>query len=257
MAEEDRKLFTEYSQKFEGSLKRMKIISYKLHNTSADTEGAWGSFLLYRLCVNGDTLVTTWKSQPGIDHYAVAVLARSMIETGIMLMYIMEEGLSEDERKLKRDVLHLHDCISRLRLFKAAGDKDEADNGRKISEELRDRIKANPVYATFEADHKKKLLTGEVLYLRGIRTAAINAGASKDWFEVMWVTQSAFIHPTPFGFYRSDEREVWKGNSDYAHYVAGFSLSSLCQMMEGVILRMEKHLESVRPGAAALPHPSF
>jgi Family of unknown function (DUF5677) len=246
MAEEDRNLFSEYSQKFEGSLKRMQNVSYNLHGTPADTAGEWGSFLLYRLCVNGDTLVSIWKDKKSLDHYAVAVLARSMIEAGIMLLYIMERDLSEDEWKLRRDVLHLHDCISRVRLFKGMEAKEEADKGRAISQDLKRRITSNPLYLTFADEQKERLLSGEVLYLRGLRAAVVSAGFSKEWFEVVYVTQSAFTHATPYSFYGSGEREVWKGDSDYAHYVAGFSLSTLWQMTEAVGGRMELHLESVR-----------
>lgn len=243
-AEPDRQLFIESSKKFVDLLKRIQDISRKLHNTPADTAGAWGSYLLYRLCINGDTLVSLWQKKPELDHYAIAVLVRSMIETGIMLLYILEKDLSLDEWNLRREVLNLHDCIARIRLFKAVDDNDEADKGRDISEDLRTKIQKNPLYNTFDEQQQKRLLSGEVLFLRGLRGAVTNVGLTKEWFEVVYVTQSSFTHATPFSFQRTAEREIWKGNSGYAFYIAGFSVSALCQVIEIVIPRMQTHLES-------------
>jgi hypothetical protein len=231
---DDRALFVKFSQEFAVIIRRLQKISYDLHGKQVDTPQYWGSTLLYRLCVNGDTLISMWDDDTKLDHFSIAVQSRSMIETGIMLLYITEAGLSEEEWKLRRDVLYLHDCISRLRLWKAMGQKKETDKGRKIAVDLRKRIRSNPQYLTFDEENRTEMLSGKVLYLRGLRSAVRSAGFSNRWLESIYVPLSAYTHATPFSYWDAIERRIWQGNSPYAYYSAGFSLCYLCQMMEAV-----------------------
>jgi hypothetical protein len=53
-----------------------------------------------------------------IDHGSVTSLCRNLIEASILLSYVTEDGVSEEESTCRQLLFCVHDCSSRVRLFK-------------------------------------------------------------------------------------------------------------------------------------------
>ena len=158
---------------------------------------------------------------------------------GIMLFYITEPNLEEQQWAFYRDILYLHDCIARLRIFKAIDVSEQAQKGRTHAADLRKRIQENANYINFDPEQQARLISGETMYVNGIRSVARSAGFSNEWFETVYVTLFSFIHSTPFSLADAAEIKIWHGNSPYAFYISGLALELSWQMLEKIAARLE------------------
>jgi hypothetical protein len=232
--------FKKISEEFVVTLRQLKSVSGKLKGRRTRTPEFWGSILLYRMVINGETLVSLWAEKKTLDHYSIAVVARSMIETGIMLFYITEPGKSDEEWHLRQNVLYLHDCIARLRLYQAIGNEEQVVTGREIAEILRTRISGNPVFQAMKKADRKKLLSGKILYVRGLRAVLRSIGFPDQWLDIIYGQLSAYTHAAPFSYARPEARRLDDLKSPYAHYVAAESLRYVRHIMLFVIIRFHK-----------------
>jgi|GEM_PF-5819313 len=244
---DERPFFDEKLEAFKHVLGRAQKISYTMHGTRTDTMGSWASGILFRICVQGDSIKNILRYNDYLDHFSIAVVVRSIIEAALMLFYVSETGLSEEQRKLRRDVLFLSDCHTRLRMFKALGDNDEAEKGRTIADELKERISSNPEFAKLQKDERTKIMRGLSAYVGGVRGVIRTAGLSTEWYDSIYVPLSSFTHSTTYSFMDMTERKIATGRSDYAHYSAGMSLFYVEEIISLVVQRMENFVLPLPP----------
>lgn len=62
------------------------------------------------------------------DYASMTGIVRTMIELRSAFHYLCIDLCSQDEWNCRWNVFNLHDCVSRIRLFDARGDGDEAPN---------------------------------------------------------------------------------------------------------------------------------
>lgn len=77
----------------------------------------------------------------------MAGVARTLLELRIAFYYICSEECSEDEWHVRWNILNLHDCTSRMKLFAAADDQEQIACLEKQATELRDRLISNKFFA--------------------------------------------------------------------------------------------------------------
>jgi hypothetical protein len=135
------------------------------------------------------------------DYASLAVIARTMIELRCAFHYLCIDQCSDDEWECRWNLLNLHDCISRKRLFEAREvDAEQSAGFDAQAEELRDRLKANAYFAQLK--NQQKLLNGQAAYLYPIEDLAEKAGIEKKMYRFLNVFFSSHVHGLPMSYYR-------------------------------------------------------
>lgn len=175
----------------------------------------------------------------GFDHLSIVSQCRSIVEQQIFLAYLVEVGISKDEWNLRKWTLDIHDCVSRIRLFRSLGNQEEKQAHEKELVFLRERLEASGLFQDLPREARSEILAGNRIYVRGSRTAAAAAGWMKDQWDGIYAYLSAPLHSAPLSFYRMQEHGV--DNLSIAPYqlgVAGFSLNAASQAIRDATERM-------------------
>ena len=96
----------------------------------------------------------------GFDHVSVVVLCRSIVEQEFMLAYLAESGISKDEWDLRKWTLDIHDCNTRIQLFRSLGDSEQKRGFQKQLEELKDRMRGSVAFQALEEKVREEILAG-------------------------------------------------------------------------------------------------
>jgi hypothetical protein len=209
------------TQHFDEQLKLFIRVHEAAIDASRLTEGrqcasridAWPSWVFSKILLLGmslRTLIEAGLSEPTdrytLDCGAIGTLARTMIEGVILCHYMTGEDLSGEDKKLRMQVLDLHDAARRSRFLKGIAADQGEDQAAVIITELRNRIKANPAFQKLAADEQMKALSGDAIYLGGLRAAAKKAGWEKKHFDAIYTYLSMQAHIAPMSFHRMDEQ---------------------------------------------------
>lgn len=150
------------------------------------------------------------------DHSSIATLCRSHFETCIMLLYITDLALEEEEFNLRMLVLDLHDLTSRYRKLKDLGNQDKGaladiESERKELSRLKDArqatlsmLESNKRFLALSDEDKTKIRSGTMLFARGMRSAVKECGWDIDGYNLMQNFLSAYTHGSPSSFLRRD-----------------------------------------------------
>lgn len=124
----------------------------------------YASLLFTSLCTRGVSLLilapySSW-SEKKVEHWdysTLAVIVRSILEIRLTLYYLCIEECHPIEWDCRWNIFNLHDCESRIRLFKGI-DKDSQDiNGFEAqAEEIRSRLIANLYFMNLPLTGKKR-----------------------------------------------------------------------------------------------------
>jgi hypothetical protein len=211
-----------------------------------DLRRGWSTWIFARLCATSHSMKrllmpVTSSFGATIDHGSIVCLARNVMEAGVLISYISQEGLSEDEWKCRLQTFHIHDCVARIRLFKGISADRKAEKMRVAIEELRSRISSNAHFKKLPEEAQEKVLAGSVIYLGGLRSAAEVAGWSKSHFDAMYNYFSMQSHSAPMGFYQMDHRKIdYKKITPYQFYLVGLALEIARISMDSSSKRMRE-----------------
>jgi len=142
-----------------------------------------------------------------------------------MFHYLMEEGISDDEWSLRGKILYLHDVTLKLRLFKSISAAEQYDKFKQAVAELREEINNSPVYKTLEASRQERLLTGQELYIGGLRSTLKLAKVDAGYFDGMYAYLSTQVHISPTSFFDMDKRISFPNPAGYQFYFAAYALA--------------------------------
>ena len=179
----------------------------------------WACLLHTRLCVTGVSLLSL---VPGsrfagraIDHYdfsAVASLTRNVWECYFVFFYLGVDTTEDDEWLTRLNVLQLHDCTSRLKMFtKLTPDDMDLPAFRAQAEELRGRIAARAYFGTLPQRRRQHVLKGENALLLSQDELLRRMNEDVGLFRGMYRFLSFHVHSLPVAFYRMAEREQGRG----------------------------------------------
>jgi hypothetical protein len=142
------------------------------------------------------------------DHSAIMALARMIVETMTMFFYLLE-AMTEDEWALRYAVLRLHDTAARIKLMRMSQSKADYDDLSQGRAELVKKIRLNPAFARLEPDQQDRLLTGEQIFVGGMRAAATRAAGWRGaTFMALYNYFSAHVHAAPMSFLRMRQHGV-------------------------------------------------
>lgn len=160
-----------------------------------------------------------------LDHGTLASLARNMLEICVMLGYISERNIEKGEWELRRDILWLHDAITRYKMFKFWGDRESAAGSKAHIPEIRKRISSHAIFRKLPADRREKILSGSEVYLHGLRPTARALGWDLNTFNGAYAYLSGYSHSSPVSFIRFYDHGINAHRPSSAQFaIAGVSL---------------------------------
>src|SRR5262249_22753361 len=132
----------------------------------------WASVLFTRVTVNGMSLLLllprnrfTVAAFEHWDFAAVASLARNLCECCLTYFYMCVDDVDDEEWGCRWNIFNLHDCLDRQKLFQLLGSHSQAENFRRIADDLRERLRANSHFASLSERSQKNCLRGRTPYL--------------------------------------------------------------------------------------------
>lgn len=157
------------------------------------------------------------------DLFSVYSLARNFIETYLMLWYIGVDNISDDESKLRLEILMFHLNNEKYKFYKDFGaDAKTLDEFEQQLPKSRELIKNNSLFNSLIKDNnkKKKILEGkEAKYLSNLEIID-KASFNGDEFKPLYRWFSNHTHSMPFAvFSLTDERGSGKRNQIEVEYI--------------------------------------
>jgi hypothetical protein len=202
---------------------------------------SYASYMLYRICVAAGSVTEIYsrherEPRTTLDHGSIAVICRTMIDASVMYWYLAEQ-VSEEEWAFRLLVLKVHDTASRVRLFKAVG-PDEAINQRAILRSLKDDLAKNPLFIARNEEQQKALLSGQTIYVNGMRSLLPSMNIGKVHFDGLYNYLSAQVHLAPLSYFRSRQ-----GHPDEIIFVRNFMQLSLYETSRVVVRVVLREVE--------------
>lgn len=199
-------------------------------NRRVDERRALASVLYTRLCVLSVSIISLCpgsKLNPRAKHWdfsAVASLSRNLFEGALLLFYFAFDEVEEVEWEARLKVMQLHDCLSRLYMFRDLGNNDEElPVFERQAEELRSVLMKNPHFMNLESSRRKKLLNGDRTTILTLHEIFEKSGGNWAGHWGLYRFWSAQTHSFPLGFYRSVEQGRGRGVENDAEkaYIGG------------------------------------
>ena len=179
---------------------------------SPSTKHYYASVLFTALVTKGVTLAQLMPFTPWVekkiehwDYASTAGLVRTMLELRIAFYYLCSDECEEVEWECRWNILNLHDCVARIRMFTAIENHEEVERLSQSAEEIRDRLRANSFFETLPDKKKKTALHGQSAYLFPLEDIAEKAGVEKTQFRWLYVLLSSHVHALPMSFFRIGE----------------------------------------------------
>jgi len=181
-------------------------VSMVLTGSATDRAHELASMVHAKACAHGRSIGFVCRSNM-FDHSAVLGLARMIVECLSMYVYLIEP-VTEEDWSFRYAVLRLHDTVARIKLLRAwpaSADTTELKAGR---DDLILEIRSHPGFARLDEEHQKRLVSGETIFIGGMRKAAALAGWDPDVFTALYGYFSAHLHAAPMSFFRMDDHGV-------------------------------------------------
>jgi hypothetical protein len=168
---------------------------------STDRCGELASMVHSKMCAHAESIIHL-RVSPLFDHSAIVGIGRMMMESTTMYFYL-RENIRAEEWQLRHDLLKLHDTSSRIKLLRAWAKTEELEDLRQAQKVLRNDIQVNSSFVKLTAEQQKRLLTGEDMFVGGMRAAAARTvGWRMENFSAIYAYFSAHAHTSPMSFFR-------------------------------------------------------
>lgn len=170
-----------------------------------------GTKIFARICAHATSLIRaspksrwTRSDSENWDFGAVSGHARSIIEGYLLFIYVSKNPESADEWSTRLNVMHLNDCMRRIRVLDGLSDPDEIRKFGEQAEALRQRLYDNAWFDGLDKNLQKKLLTGDYLTISTRDQQLDELGWSRREFYSLWHLLSQYTHILPLSFYRME-----------------------------------------------------
>jgi hypothetical protein len=202
------------------------------------------SYVFTRACVCADTIRYVVRREIEkskditLDHYSISVMARNLIEASLMFHYLMEDGVSDEDWSLRGKVFYLHDATLKLRLFKSINSEKSYRAFKQEVNELREAIKQSTAFKKLDANRQEKVLSGQEIYVEGLRSTAKLAGLSAKYFDGMYARLSSEVHISPTSFFETNERLNFAEPADYQYSMVAYALAHARRLLMSAAVRL-------------------
>lgn len=175
-------------------------VSLLLRGESTTRSGELASMVYASMCAHARSVGAIATSSM-FDHSAILALSRMLVD-GLTMYAYLRESVEDAVWTLRYNVMELHDVTARIKFVRAWQGRVAYEDLRKMCESLKEQIKASVVFQGLGEERKKKLLTGEEIFVGGMRKAARVAGWSEEKFISIYNDFSAHIHSAPMSYWR-------------------------------------------------------
>lgn len=179
----------------------------------------WASVLFTRLSGNGVSLLLLLPRNrfsrclfENWDFAAVASLARNLCESYFAYFYLCVDDVPEEEWDCRWNILNIHDCLSRIRMFQhLQSSVERIGRFEKQAAELHVRLQNNSYFVSLPRNVQSRCLKGKKPYLLSQDEILERAGFDASGFRALYILWSAHIHSFPLGYYRTGEDNRGRG----------------------------------------------
>jgi hypothetical protein len=200
--------------------------------------GEFASIAHLKMMMNAVSAERLFKEAFFFDHSAIMTLCRMIVET-MTLYYYLRETVSLDEWECRKATLQLHATSARIKLFRASRPKEAFQDILDGRESLKTSLRANTFFGTLQKEQQDYIISGEQIYVGGMRAAAVRAaGWREEQFMSLYSYFSAHAHSVPMSFVRFRRHQI-----DYAN-PSGAQLNMVAlalSVAEFCLLRVSMH----------------
>jgi hypothetical protein len=193
---------------FENALMFLSKISSKIVGKPMTLAHSYATSILGKICLTGFSIQALYRDHeagklPTLDHSSIAILCRTIIESGIMYWYLTDE-VSEDEWRFRLQVLRIHDAAARVRFWKPLM-PDEADKERIVLKQLREELKTLPPLRKYAEQAREAIRGGQTVYVNGMRSVVKSMNIDEEYYDGIYNYLSAQAHATPISYFRDSD----------------------------------------------------
>ena len=181
-------------------------VSMALTGTATDRAQELASMVHAKACAHGRSIGFVCRSNM-FDHSAVLGLARMIVECLSMYAYLIEP-VGEEDWAFRLAVLRLHDTVARIKLLRAWPSSADTTDLKVGRDDLIAEIRAHSAFIRFDGEPQKRLVSGETIFVGGMRKAAALVGWNAEVFNALYGYFSSHLHAAPMGFFRMDDHQV-------------------------------------------------
>lgn len=169
----------------------------------------YASFVFTRMCSTGVSLIratplSRWVRSDFEDWNfgAIAGHARSLLDGYLLFSYLIQPVKSEAELKTRINVMHLNDCMRRIKFHTDLGITEDLSGFEMQREELCSRLTENEYFKSLSPEVKKDCLRGKFLMIDNRDEMLAKVGFKKGEFNSLYDLLSQYVHILPMSFYR-------------------------------------------------------
>jgi hypothetical protein len=247
-----RELFKKEKRRLVAAVKIATTVSKAAANRAPAPNIVMASYVFTRMCICADTLLYVLQRDIGnskeltLDHYSIGVLARNIIESTLMFHYLSEDGVSEEDWQVRRGILTLHDVTLRVRLFKGLSSDKEYQLAKTTMEEMRRLLQTLPAFKAIDVERQKKLLSGQEMYVKGMRSILKLLAFDDDYFDGMYAYLSSQVHISPSSFFWTEKRLSFNKPASYQYYFASYAVAHAREFFLRSAIRLTESDDAVR-----------
>jgi hypothetical protein len=156
----------------------------------------------------------------------LAGYARAIIESHLLMAYIMETPESPVSWSAKLNVMHLNDCTRRITLFTNLGVTDQVEGFQTEAARLKDLLRANEYFRSLPDQVQRRCLEGDSAMIATRHEMLERVGWNRGHFRAIFDLLSQHAHILPLAFYRIEPNGRGTGLENEA------DRGSLCTMLE-------------------------
>jgi hypothetical protein len=235
---------------------------------SRDGQMFYGCLLFTSLCTRSFTLLrvspeTAQESREGFwDFSSVAGIARSILEVRLTFFYFVEP-CSPEESACRIDIMNVHDCTSRIKLFTTMGQLErnseaEVKTFKAQLSELHARLAVNPFFMDLSQGQRTSHLNGSKAYLYSLESIGARCGIQEDNFRLFYQLWSSQSHGLPLGFYRMATNGLGRGvHSSQEEMYTSMCLSLCYQLLQDASKNMRDLFKGWPPAKTIKPKSSL
>lgn len=227
---ETKNLYSSAVAEFSAALEKAIATSQASSFHHVDERRYWAALLFTRLCTTSASVLhlcpTSKLNHDGIhwDFGSIATLSRNIFECALTFYYLGVEGIPDDEWNARRTVMYLHDCTSRLRMFRDFDpDDDQLCSFEEQARQLRAALKSNAFFKSLSKPLQEKILKGGQANILTREEILQRMGDTWSGYNGLYRFYSAQAHSFPMGFYRMAEQNRGRGveNETEIGYIQG------------------------------------
>lgn len=252
MSEVSDQYYSDFLRSFDKAVAEAIRVSQAAAGRKAEPRAWWASVLFTRLCTFSVSLLSL---VPGsrfapkhFEHFDCASalsLCRNIVDAYFVFFYLCIDAVSVDEWKYRLTLLQLHDCVTRMTMFREFDPADDSLDGFELqATELRNELATLAPFRALPEKQQRHRLKGDTAIYLSQNELLERMEVERGNFRGLYRFLSAHVHTLPLGFYRMAERNQGRGiESDTEKGYIGLAL----EVAEATLRRATAEMLTVFP----------